>query len=74
MAALAHSGRDAPQRQFRGAQAKVHNFYSVTGLLPGLQPTYVGHATARRLEGKIHSLSSQPIDLSQYQPSRSDSR
>jgi hypothetical protein len=31
MAALAHSGRDRPQRQFRGAQAKVNNFYAVTG-------------------------------------------
>ncbi len=74
MAALTHSRRDAPQRQFRGAQAKIHNFDPVTGLLPGLEPAYVGHTAAGCLEGKIHSLSSQPIDLLQYDPSRSDRR
>ena len=74
MTALAHSGSDAPQRQFGGTQPKIHHLDTVAGLLPSLEPAYVGQSAERRLECKIHSFSRQPIDLPQHCPGRRDSR
>ena len=64
MAALAHPGSDAPQRQVGGTKPKIHHLDTVAGLLPSLEPAHVSQPTERRLEGKIHSFSRQTIDLS----------
>ena len=63
MAALAHPGSDAPQRQVGGTKPKIHHLDTVAGLLPSLEPAHVSQPTERRLEGKIHSFSRQTIDL-----------
>jgi hypothetical protein len=46
MAALAHSGRDGPQRQFRGAQAQVHDFDTILTCVLSRVPFLLAFALA----------------------------